>query len=290
MSYIDIRSDGSEKVSYDYDGFFAYIRKGKLSSYAQFAADSHWHDDLEFISVLSGEMDYNVNGEILHLTPGQGIFVNARQLHYGFSATQKECEFLCVLLHPMLLCTSQQIESDFVFPILSQSTLPYLFLEEKIGWQKQILEEIAQIFRHKDCSLAPLHIQSSFYHIWILLSQNALQAEGKKGSDRNLSTLKDMISFIQKHHSERVTLDAIAKAGRVSKSSCLLLFKRYLKNTPSHYLTEYRLKRALTLLETTDLSISEIAFDVGFQGTSYFSETFRKKCGQSPSAYRKQIR
>ncbi len=75
MAFVDTRSDGSEKVKYDYEGYFAYIRKGLLSNYQNFAAESHWHDDLEFISVLSGNMDYNINGKILHLKAGQGIIV-----------------------------------------------------------------------------------------------------------------------------------------------------------------------------------------------------------------------
>ena len=124
MAIVEKRADGSERVKYDYDGYMAYIRRGLLSNYPNFAADSHWHDDLEFISVLSGSMDYNVNGEILHLKAGQGIIVNARQIHYGFSTAHNECEFYCILLHPMLLCTSQHIDRDFVSPVLSDSSLP----------------------------------------------------------------------------------------------------------------------------------------------------------------------
>ena len=40
-------------------------------------------------------MSYNVNGTIVRLGEGEGIFVNARQLHYGFSEERTECDFLC---------------------------------------------------------------------------------------------------------------------------------------------------------------------------------------------------
>ncbi len=286
MIRVDIRDNGSENIKYDYDNYYAYIRRGFLSAYPNYSADSHWHDDLEFISVLSGSMDYNVNGEILHLKAGQGIMVNARQIHYGFSHEQKECEFYCVLLHPMLLCTSQHIDRDYVSPILSDNSLPYVLLDSKIEWQREILSDIETIALCKDKQNAPLYIQNSFYHIWIVLSENALKVRRVKRQDRNLAILKDMLSFVQKNYASKITLDDIAKAGSVSKSTCLLIFKKYLQNTPTNYLIEHRLKKAMKLLRHSDMQITEIALEVGFGGVSYFAETFRKNYGCSPSEYK----
>ncbi len=287
MVQVDVRSNGSEIVKYDYDGYFAYVRRGLLSKYPNFTADSHWHDDIEFISVLSGSMDYNVNGEILHLKAGQGIIVNARQIHYGFSAEHNECDFYCLLLHPMLLCTSWQIDRDFVTPILSDSSLPYIFLDSANEWQRQVLKGIEEIYLCKDKPNAPLYIQSVFYGIWIKLSDNALRLRGVKKQDRNLSVLKDMLIFIQKNYAERVTLSDIARSGNVSKSTCLAIFKKYLQNTPANYLLEYRLKSSLEMLKAKGLSVTEIALRVGFGGVSYFAEAFKKRYGCSPSQYSK---
>ncbi len=290
MAIVDKRADGSERVKYDYDGYMAYIRRGLLSYYPNFAADSHWHDDLEFISVLSGSMDYNVNGEILHLEAGQGIIVNARQIHYGFSHEHKDCDFYCVLLHPMLLCTSQYIDRDFVSPILSDSSLPYVFLGSDTDWQREILSDIESVYLCKDKPNAPLYVQNAFYHIWILLSENTLKEKRAKRQDRNLSVLKDMLVFIQKNYADKITLGDIAKSGNVSKSTCLAIFKKYLQDTPTNYLIGYRLKKAIKMLKDSDSPITEVALEVGFGGVSYFAETFRKYYGYSPSEYRKGIK
>ncbi len=286
MITVDKRADNSEKVKYDYDGYMAYIRRGLLSFYPNFAADSHWHDDLEFISILSGSMDYNVNGEIIHLEVGQGIIVNARQIHYGFSLEHKDCDFYCVLLRPMLLCTSQNVDRDYVSPILYDDSLPCILLDSRTEWQKAILSDIEAIYLCKDKANAPLYVQNIFYHIWIILSENALNIRRTKRQDRNLSVLKDMLMFVQKNYANKITLDDIASAGSVSKSTCLGIFKKYLQDTPTNYLIGYRLKRAMKMLKDSDLSITEIALEVGFCGVSYFAETFRKNYGCSPSEYR----
>jgi AraC-like DNA-binding protein len=57
--------------------------------------------------------------------------------------------------------------------------------------------------------------------------------------------------------------------------------------TPVAYLNRYRVQQARQLLKTTHKSITEIALDVGFSGSSYFSRIFRRETGMSPEAYRR---
>jgi len=89
MMVLDLKDDRSERVQYDYTDYPIYIRRALLSSYSNYAASIHWHDDIEFIAVLSGEMQYNVNGRIITIKENEGIIVNARQIHFGFSAEKK---------------------------------------------------------------------------------------------------------------------------------------------------------------------------------------------------------
>ncbi len=288
MVKVDVRPDGSERVRYDFDRYYAYVRLGQLSLYPGYAADSHWHEDVEFILVLSGGMDYNVNGRILHLEQGQGIMVNPRQLHYGFSPQRQECRFLCVLLHPMLLCATEQVERQFVTPFIADSAAPCLLLEPQIPWHRQILADLKGIWDCREKAAAPLYIQSAFYHIWGLLAEHGERRDLPRQQDRQLSILKEMLSFVHKNYSDRILLSHIARVGNVSKSTCLAIFRKYLQDTPANYLIGYRLKRAADLLQDTDRPVSEIALDVGFQGASYFSEAFQKRYGLTPRAYRKK--
>ncbi|MCC8104217.1 MAG: helix-turn-helix transcriptional regulator [Clostridiales bacterium] len=216
--------------------------------------------------------------------------MNSRQLHYGFSPEHTECVFYCVLLHPMLLCASQQVDRDFISPIISDESLPYILLDSRTLWQEQILDAIQSVYTCRESSFAPLHIQRLFYQIWELISENVKSVRRKNGiSDRRLSILKDMLSYIQENYNCKITLDDIAAAGNVSSSTCLVIFKKYLQNTPANYLIRYRLKKAMELLQKSDLSITEIAYETGFRGASYFAETFKKNCGCSPSEYRAKL-
>ena len=91
-----LNSDLSENVAYNNPVFPAYIKRGQLSNYPDFRAVSHWHDDLEFILILEGQMSYDVNGQKLSLQAGEGIFVNSRCFHYGYSDAHNECIFIII--------------------------------------------------------------------------------------------------------------------------------------------------------------------------------------------------
>lgn len=284
-----LKSDGSEVITYSYADFSAYLYRDWLSQYPNYSAVSHWHDDVEFIVIISGSMDYNINGKIVRLKPGNGIFVNSRQLHYGFSLNHEECNFICILLHPMLLCTSPILEKTYITPVLA-SRLSYTILQPEIPWQKQVLQLLMEMQQNQERDQNLLVLQSLFFQIWNLLYSNLpKELPPPAKSNQQLSELKDMIGFIQTHYKDKLSLNDIAAAGKVCKSSCCARFQKYLRQTPISYLIEYRLKRSLDLMNTTDLSITEISMETGFSGVSYFTETFRKHYGCSPREYRKKI-
>ncbi len=286
MMSLEMKSDRSEKVHYDYPDYPIYIRRALLSAYSGYAAPAHWHDDIEFTVVLSGEMQYNVNGETVTLSENEGIFVNARQMHFGFSAKKTECDFICILLHPLLLCATYAYERDFVLPVLQNRNAAYVKLNAGITWQKQIVEWVKAIYSGRNESAAALKTQNLFSGIWIQLYENTFFEELSQSKDSNLSTLKKMMGFIQQNYMTKIGLPEIAAAGAVGQSKCCKLFSQYIGQTPNHYLTQYRLDKSTYLLENTDQTVTEIAAAVGFNSSSYYAEAFRKWYGKSPSDYR----
>lgn len=284
---IDVKNDRSEKVTYNTPDFPAYVRKGILSTYPNYSAISHWHDDIEFIYVLSGQMQYNINGKNILLKSGEGVFVNTRQLHYGFSAEHEECIFICVLIHPFLLCASPFVEQNYIIPVLQNECMPYLILHKENVFENHILEFVKEIYDQSTSATFALRIQDLFFRIWDNLVSLSGHAEKKKAPhNQNLTILKEMIRFIYKHYSEKISLTDISHAGKVGKTTCCAIFQKYANETPISYLTGYRLKKSIELLLTTDKTISEICFEVGFSGASYFTETFRKSYACTPTEFR----
>lgn len=286
MIHMNLKDDRSEKINYDFVDYPIYIRKGLLSSYPNYTAPMHWHDDIEFIAVLQGEMKYNINGKVVNLSKGEGIIVNSRQMHFGYSDDKKECEFYCILLHPMLLCTNSAYEKDFVTPIIKSKNADYILLSQKQEWHIEILHLIEQIYSVKDKKTAPLQVQGIFTHLWSLLYENIQLNQEKKTQNSDLTIIKNMVGFIQQNYTDKISLADIAAAGSVGESKCCQLFKKYINETPNAYLNQYRLNKSTELLKNTDMSITEIALSVGYSGSSYYTETFHKWFGKTPREFK----
>lgn len=287
----NLNRDFSERVAYNHPCFPVYVRYGVLSKYPDYAAVSHWHEDLEFILIKKGKMTYNVNGELTELSEKNGIMVNSRQLHYGFSAEHHECEFLCILFSPELLRGNQWFYQTCIAHVTQNYSYPYLYLDSG-SWQLAILEKLEELYRAFDGDVvetsACFQALESFLFIMSLLYEN-LRAEypvmGKENAE--LTALRRMITYIEEHYAETVTLADIALAGACCKSRCSMLFKKYLRDTPVTYMTKLRLQKSLAPLLNSDAGITDIAYETGFCGGSYYCEMFRKYYGVSPHKYRK---
>ena len=260
---LDIKADFSENVKYDYPDFPIYIRRCPLSVFPNYAADSHWHDDIELIAILSGNMQYNVNGEIVTINEGEGILVNARQLHYGFSETKTECEFICILFHPVLLCASKMFETNFVKPFIN-SDIPYVHLSKDISWQKNMVKYISEMCDNRIKNTSPLCSQGYVHLLWNELIENTeFVKDNQSNNDSKLSVLKNMMSYIHNSYKEKISLNEIASSGGVSKRTCENIFAKYLNKTPMEYVTDFRLRKSIEIMLNSDMSILEISIEVG---------------------------
>lgn len=114
-----------EDVTYNIPDFPVYLCWGEFAPHTCYRILSHWHDDLEFLYMASGQLFYNINDQRVRLKAGEGIFVNGRQLHSTCSADGSDCTFLCLLFHPTLLCSSPWVEQKFVLPVLENQALPF---------------------------------------------------------------------------------------------------------------------------------------------------------------------
>lgn len=94
--------------------------------------------------------------------------------------------------------------------------------------------------------------------------------------------------YIEHHFKENLTLDQLAGIAHVNKYYLAHSFTKEFGISPINYLLSCRIKESEYLLSETGLSLSQIAGMLGFSSPSYFSQSFRRICGISPSQYRAQ--
>jgi len=92
--------------------------------------------------------------------------------------------------------------------------------------------------------------------------------------------------FMEKHHSEKIELEAIAAAAFMSRFHYIRIFQKIYGITPRQYLRDLRISKARELLRT-DIMVSQVCADVGYESVPTFCAAFKKATGYAPSAYQK---
>ncbi|MCX7680528.1 MAG: substrate-binding domain-containing protein, partial [Anaerolineae bacterium] len=98
------------------------------------------------------------------------------------------------------------------------------------------------------------------------------------------------MAYVHAHYAEPISSRDIAAHVGFSEQHLSRCFRKELGITPGEYLKRYRIRQAKALLEAGDKSVTEVALEVGFSGSSYFARVFRAEVGVSPGAYRKRPR
>lgn len=115
--------------------------------------------------------------------------------------------------------------------------------------------------------------------------------EKQKGfSGKRIATVIDEARFMMRQNvAQEINLEQLATQYNVGYSYFRQMFKKYTGVSPGQYHLQLRIKRAKELLSSSNKSIKEISYELGFQTIYYFSNMFKKKEGMSPSAFRKGL-
>jgi AraC family transcriptional regulator len=98
-----------------------------------------------------------------------------------------------------------------------------------------------------------------------------------------------LTQYIEEHLAEEVSLASLAGLVQLSPYHFARAFKQSFGIPPHRYLTDRRIERAKSLLAQRQLSVTEIALEVGFSETSSFTAAFRKSTGETPTDYRRSL-
>ena len=102
--------------------------------------------------------------------------------------------------------------------------------------------------------------------------------------------LRRAIGFIRANYKEKITLTDLCRAAAVSPQQMIRYFKSELSATPGRYINEVKIDRAKELFLThPDLSVAEIATELGFPDPHYFTRLFKKLSGETPTGYKKRV-
>ena len=264
-----------------------------LSDYAGGRFPTHWHDDFEFLLVLSGQMRCTANGESVVLTPGDAVFINSGALHTAEATGGGDCAYYAVTVHPDFFgLPGTTLVATYVSPFCDSPFFNLCKISADSPDGRLLLNALRTVCSLYDAQglsrTIDIHIQVlTLWKSLFLLCRDFFAFDFCSSESQRLHAL---VSYIKKNYNQPITLDQIAAAAGISKSSCSHLFKQYMKESPFHFLLRYRIDKGCKLLISTHMTVTEISAEVGLCTSSYFCEMFKRFKGMTPSAFRSQNR
>ncbi len=110
--------------------------------------------------------------------------------------------------------------------------------------------------------------------------------------DENLSNeykLNQTLNYIEKNFKKNITLKEVAEYMNYSTTYFSKSFKKYVGVNFNKYITQIRVQEAKRVLRETNISINDLAFDMGYNEPNYFCKVFKKEEGITPSEYREKV-
>lgn len=250
----------------------------------------HWHTEFEFVYVETGTVYFGISDKQFALSEGQGVFINSKILHRYFSQGNAIVPNF-VLMPYFIAAQDSLIYQKYVLPIMA-SPMDYQIFSSDIPWQAQALSLMREIMAAQE-KASDVELVNSYLiqKIWHILYQNTdVEHMGKKEnySASSQARLQLMMQYIHQKFAYNISLSDIADQAKVSKSTALNLFQRYLGISPVTYLINYRLQEAAKLLASTEKKITVISKDTGFDSVDYFCKAFKKYYKLTPTEYRKK--
>lgn len=255
------------------------------SQHPQYEMPYHWHEELELIHVLEGSISIHLDKHEYTANEGDLLIVNGGVLHGG---TPIDCVYECLVLNTNLL--SHHISVAKYFDKLEKQQLS---LNEYFPYEQDDFHILCRRLFHamsKKEQAYQLTTIGCLYQLFAILFSNYYYAEIKTNdlsSHKHIALLKQVLQYIENSYAEKITLEQLSKLAGMSAKYFCRFFYEMTHRTPMDYLNFYRIERACLKLVSTNLTITEVALECGFNDLSYFIKTFKKYKSITPKQYLK---
>lgn len=250
----------------------------------------HWHEEVQFVYVLDGEVHLKVYQEEVNLKKGDCVFLNCMVLHH--ITGKSGCHYHSYIIPPKMLSffPGSAMEADVETILNNPSFTHFLLLEAKPENAKclKFFNELDSLYFEKfSLSHREYRISVKLAEVWLEFL-TLLPPMPSSLPSRGYARIRSLLSFIHTNFSHPISARDIAASAHISQTECVRCFQAFLGESPYQYLMKYRLHASAALLTSTEHSITEIALDVGFRSSSSYIRYFKEVYGMTPLKYRMQ--
>lgn len=278
-------------LNYDqYEAMPHGVQGLRISVYSEkiYGCLPHHHEEYCLFYMQEGQLLFGVCGEEFIIREGEAVFVHPNEPYYIFinekTSRVGEFHYYSVVFDGSVLGG----EDD-----LCRRMIKNIKINRHIRLSEHSVELLPKM-RYWDIekpSGYELYLKSGLLDMLtdIISSGQYISLSNLKrtGAEKSSDAVNGIVSFIEKHYREKITIEDIAKSLGYSESHLHRIFKNATGMGIIRYVNRYRVEAACKELIYTDKKITQIALDNGFEHGKSFSKVFNDCMGLSPTKYRK---
>lgn len=264
----------------------------------------HWHDEAEILYFSGGGFCLEINMESFSIRSECFYFINPGELHSIITEDNDHHFEDAVVFSPGILSFDSYDEAQIhlvkpmqkgklLFPrcITPQSPafapLRNAFLDIMHAFGQVTEDSASDSTLVTDDLTSQLYIKSSLLYILATLSAHRLFSPAEKNFNKSVESVKTALTYIKENYHDKIYISDLAGQVNLNEQYFCRLFKKAIGCSPIEYINEYRVKQAKRLLEKTDLPVTEVCLECGYNNLGNFLREFRKYTGTTPLQYRK---
>lgn len=265
-----------------------YIKKNKMDVQilSRLPKDAHFHQEVELVYVMEGELRLYVMEREYHLKRGDICVINSNEEHR--IETQGEITTAHLFItYSLIRSVYNGVSSFFFCNSTSEDDERYEKLRELLNQllkRKMFCEKEAEEEQHE------YEYLSVFYKVLGYLTSNFIKKAktdaGMSMQQKSQMRTLQINEYIMNNYNQPISLKSLADTLYLSEGYLSRYFKKIYNMSFSAYLRQVRLSHAMSELLYTDKAILQIALDNGFSSISFFNKVFKEEYGKSPSHIR----
>lgn len=253
----------------------------------------HHHTAFEVTMVLSGSGIYATKATEFEFNGGDVFFFSTDEFHW-IKNLDCNAEFLNIHFEPRFIWSenfgfsNKELMKIFFSrkknphnKISNRTSAAEIIHKLMLQMEKEIHERMPEYE-----TMLKIHLVNILVELIRLYDGQFTQSEVSYSS-QTLKYMEAALNYIDEHLDSELTLELLSDVAHMSKTYFCCQFKKLNGISPWDYITIKRIERAITYIESTDLTRLEIAVKCGYNNTSNFYYAFKRVTGKTPGDYKK---
>ncbi len=255
----------------------------------------HYHDYVELLYGLKNEATVLIGEKSYVMKQGDLVVVNPGEAHEVYTEKEDATYYVIKFLPELLYAQGKSLVGVRYLLSLWQDEIAFApaFRAEEIGESgiDGYVGEIKREWEEKGAGYELLiHANIMRIFVWILRDRCTFTPVSSDIPPETLATLEKTLAEASAHLYDGWSAKDAAAASHLSYSYFSRAFKRAFGISFSAYMEALRLREGERLLLTTGRAVGDVAFSLGFNSASYFTERFRLRYGVPPHKFRERLR